>query len=196
MDTLDTFESELVRQIGRPTELRPFVCDGSPLECKAFIVGFNPATNMGTDFWHFWRPNQGFDKSAWLEAYVADRRRRPLSHGKTRRPELSPSRRVMGWILEEASPISVLETNIYATPTRRKEDLASQDRNAEPFDFLLRTIKPTVILVHGKYAAARLRTRGMGAAVVIEKPHFSRGWSQASARELGREIKKICSNRP
>lgn len=192
MDKLDAFEVELACRIAKPTKLRPFVCDGSPLACQAFIVGFNPATSMESDFWHFWSQREGFDKSAWHDEYVADRNRRPLSPGKTRRTEVSPSRRVIEWILEEAAPIKVLETNIYATPTRRKSDLVLGDRDPSTFRFLLRTIKPSVIVVHGNDAIAELRNLEKGQAAVIERRHFSRGWSQAAARELGQQMKEIC----
>ena len=57
---LKQFESEL-RSLTGPSALRPFVCDGSPLTCRVFIVGINPATSMTTDFWQFWRAGTGFD---------------------------------------------------------------------------------------------------------------------------------------
>jgi hypothetical protein len=193
MDKLDSFETELACHIGKPTELRPFVCDGSPLACQAFIVGYNPATNMEADFWHFWSQSTGFDKSAWRDEYVADRNHRPLSPGRTRRTKVSPSRRVIEWILEEAAPVKVLETNIYATPTRRKRELAPEDHDDTPFRFLVSTIKPSVIVVHGNDAISKLRLLERGHATVIERRHFSRGWSQAAARELGRQMKEICS---
>lgn len=191
MTNLDVFEEELARRIGRPTELRPFVCEGSPLDCKAFIVGFNPATAMSADFWNFWSPDQGFDKSAWLAEYLEDRQRRPLKPGKKHRPIVSNSRRVIDWILQEASPVSILETNIYAAPTEAAADLAVTRRLAEPFDFLIDAIKPAVIVVHGKDAATYVQGKDL-ASRIIAVPHFSRGWSQSSARELGQQIKSAC----
>lgn len=80
MTALDDFEKGLISLIGKPTDLRPFVCDGSPLDCKVFSVGFNPATKMSADFWHFWRSGYGFDKSVWLKAYEKDRQDRPLKN--------------------------------------------------------------------------------------------------------------------
>ena len=62
------FEAALAELVGRPSDLRPFVCDGSPLDCEIFIVGANAATAMG-DFWDFWHPGVGMDKAAWFEAY-------------------------------------------------------------------------------------------------------------------------------
>ena len=63
--SLDEFERQLADLLGRPSRARPFVCEGSPLDCEIFIVGFNPATEMG-DFWQFWRTGYGFDKNAWF----------------------------------------------------------------------------------------------------------------------------------
>lgn len=77
--------------MGRPTSLRPFVCDGSPLDCEIFIVGANAATAMG-DFWDFWLPGVGMDKAAWFAAYKAARAQKPLAPGKTRRMAVSPTR--------------------------------------------------------------------------------------------------------
>jgi hypothetical protein len=46
---LREFALGLAAVIGRPSELRPFVCDGSLLDCPVFIVGYNPATRMAGD---------------------------------------------------------------------------------------------------------------------------------------------------
>ena len=56
MDTghLSDFSRGMASLIGKPTDLRPFVCEGSPLGCEAFLVGFNPASEMSIDFWDFW----------------------------------------------------------------------------------------------------------------------------------------------
>lgn len=37
--SLSEFSEALLTHIGKPTDLRPFVCDGSPLDCEALIVG-------------------------------------------------------------------------------------------------------------------------------------------------------------
>lgn len=191
MIALDKFEQELAFLIGNPTDLRPFVCEGSPLNHKAFIVGFNPATEMSADFWSFWRPGYGFDKSAWFTEYLKDRQGRPLKPGKTRRPAISNTRRVIDWILQEASPVQCLETNIYAAPTEQAADLALAHRLTAPIDFLLDSVKPDVVVVHGKDAATHLQDKGI-AARVIAVSHFSRGWSQSDARALGQQIKHEC----
>ena len=191
MIALDKFEQDLAALIGNPTDLRPFVCEGSPLHCNAFIVGFNPATEMSASFWSFWRPGYGFDKSAWFADYLKERQERPLKPGKTRRPAISNTRRVIDWILQEANPVHCLETNIYAAPTEEATELALARRLTAPVDFLIEAVKPKVVVVHGKDAASHLQDKVISARL-IAVPHFSRGWSQASARALGRQIKLAC----
>jgi len=141
---LQQFQSDLEKLIGKPTDLRPFVCEGSPLECKIFIVGFNPATELERSFWSFWQPEYGFQKTEWLKVYKQERRDKPLSPGKTRRNEISNTRRVIEWIIAEAMLVKCLETNIYSKPTEKARDLREQEWATQPFDFLLRTIRPQV----------------------------------------------------
>lgn len=182
------FENQLTKIIGKPTDLRPFVCDGSPLECDVFIVGINPATAMSEDFWQFWRPGYGFDKAAWFKTYKEDRKARPLKEGKTRRNKVSNTRRVIEWILEEASPVRCLETNIYSAPTEAAGDLESLKQVTAALDFLLERINPQIIVAHGKDAVSYIQRKHL-AARVIEVRHFARGWKEADARAIGRQIK-------
>lgn len=184
-----TFEQELAAIVGRPTTLRPFVCSGSPLVCRVFIVGLNPASPMQAGFWDFWRPGTGFDKAAWMDAYLAERAQRPLKPGKTRRPKISPSRAVIDCVVEEIGQAACLETNIYATASEAFCDLESPQRDTRPFDYMLATIQPEVVIVHGNDAVEYLRDKTV-AATVLAVPHFSRGWSHERARELGREVRK------
>jgi hypothetical protein len=70
---IQTFETRLLAIIGKPAAARPFVCDGSPLECEAIIVGANPATEMTADFWDFWCPGEGFQRARWFAQYKRER---------------------------------------------------------------------------------------------------------------------------
>jgi hypothetical protein len=197
---LQEFQSDLEKLIGNPTELRPFVCEGSPLECRIFIVGFNPATNLSRSFWSFWQPGYGFQKTEWFKVYKQERRDKPLSIGKTRRNEISNTRRVIEWIITESIPMKCLETNIYSKPTEQARDLGEQERATQPFDFLLRTIRPAVMLLHGQDAVKHIETKlntqlklnslesvkvEWGNVAVIAVNHLSRGWSEKRAREIG-----------
>jgi hypothetical protein len=44
---------------------RPFVCHGSPLECRVFVVGLNAATRLDQPFTAFWSDETGFDRDAF-----------------------------------------------------------------------------------------------------------------------------------
>jgi hypothetical protein len=187
---LQEFEARLRALIGSPTNLRPFVCDGSPLRCNVFIVGFNPATMISADFWQFWQTDYGFNKTAWFEAYREERRSRPLKAGKKRRNPISNTRRVVEWILDAASPVRCLETNLYAAPTEQATDLISKQRITAPFDFLVASIAPRIIITHGDDAAKHIRSKNVSAKI-ISVSHFSRGWSQECARDLGAKIKTL-----
>ena len=192
MNTLDDFQARLEGAIGRPAKLRPFVCEGSPLDCRVFIVGFNPATEMSADFWEFWKPGYGFNKAVWFDAYKSERLNRPLRPGKTRRNVVSPTRRVIDWICEAASPVRCLETNIYSTATPDMASLNPCDRDAALFGWLVQTIRPSVILAHGK-DACREADRFSERAKILAMPHFSHGWSEAKARDLGAEIRRLAA---
>ena len=188
---LQHFESGLKSLIGDDKNIRPFVCEGSPLACQAFIVGFNPATELTKPFWDFWNSDYGFSKSEWFENYKRERQDKPLASGKTRRATISNTRRVIDWITEAALPVPCLETNLYALATSQATDLATQDRSTEIFDFLLREISPKVLLLHGKDAEQHLKGL-LVSAQVITVPHLSRGWSKIKAKEIGEQIRKAC----
>jgi hypothetical protein len=190
MNELSAFKLELERLIGKKaSHLRPFVCEGSPLDCGVFIVGFNPATKMAGDFWDHWRPGYGFDKAAWLAAYKEQRSLRALKSGKQYRP-VGNARRVIEWVLEEVNPLRCLETNIYAVATAKATELSKRQQDMEPFSFLLERIKPRVVVTHGKAAAEAAKQLGIGKREnLICETHFSRGWSELKARELGQQIR-------
>jgi hypothetical protein len=175
---LAAFERDLRTLMGEQADLRPFVCNGSPLECGVFVVGFNPATEMTGSFWDHWRPGWGFCKEDWLVAYKEDRRNRVQRAGK-RYLELSPTRRGTERILKAFAPIPCLETNIYSTATPRARDLKRGQKDMEIFKFLLNAVKPRVVIAHGRKAAAAAKALGISeSAHLICAKHFSRGLSE------------------
>ena len=207
MDTghLSDFSRGMASLIGKPTDLRPFVCEGSPLGCEAFLVGINPASEMSIDFWDFWSDSYGFDKRAWFERYKVERINRPLKPGKERRNKVSPTRRVIEWILEEAKPTKCLETNIYAKAAEQALDLDERSRITAPFDYLLQQVEPKLVIAYGKDAIKHLQSQGFECEPSVGFPikdamprlwcvdHFSRGWSKEKARGLGLRIRRACS---
>lgn len=193
MNGLEKFEKGLLSLISKPTYLRPFVSDGSPLDCEVFIVGLNPASPMKADFWSFWQSEVGFDKARWFEAYLADRAARPLKPGRKRRNAVSNSRRVIEWLIPALSPAKCLETNIYSAATEELRDLEQERRITAPFDFLIDTIKPAVVIVHGKGAITHLRQKTFPCKV-IEVDHFSRGWNKEDVHALGHQVRAVLDN--
>ena len=133
------FKSGLAKIVGNPcVGLRPFVCDGSPLDCKVFLVGINPATKVHRNFWCFWKDASGFNKEEWLVAYRAARK----NAGKR---ENSPSREIIEQIVKSADSIACLETNLFPEEVSSADYLRDEDPSA--FKFLLQEIQPRVIAV-------------------------------------------------
>jgi hypothetical protein len=200
---LDGFEAALAARIGRPAYVRPFVCEGSPLECRAFVVGSNPATALSLDYWSFWESGYGFRRETWAEASRAQR----CAAGKR---EITPTRRMLGRIVQAAAPVRCLDTNVFSTPTPAERDLPPELRQTGVFELVLEAVRPAAILVHGKEAREHLR-RLLGAELATESfepvrapwgtvrvravRHLSRGWSYAGAEALGRELREAAEER-
>jgi len=138
----------------RPPDSRPFVCNGDPYECKAFIVGCNPASGLRkSSFWEYWPDDDetGFKREEWLRAYESER---PLSR----------TRQNINLIVSRAGaqphPVKVLETNVYSIPTPSERELrgilkqmdGGVESAAAIFVRLLVEVKPKVIFLHGQTA--------------------------------------------
>jgi hypothetical protein len=160
--------------------LRPFVCDGSPLDCDAFIVGANPATSV--PFWPYWHDTTGFDRRSWLQDYEQIR-------VATAKPPRSRTRDQIDRVVASAAPTKCLETNAYASPSSAIADLKNASRSTALITFLVDAIRPKVILAHGREAQAAIDNVDVGAAMVLRSRHLSRV-SYATAEDLGRQIRK------
>ncbi|MCT8161547.1 hypothetical protein [Pseudoruegeria sp. SHC-113] len=156
---MNDFVEQLAAIIGKPSTQRPFVCDGFPSSCPVWIVGYNAATSGG-DWWRFWSSENGFDLASWRSEYDAERKGRGKGPSATR---LRIDR------VKVAIP-DILETNIFATPSTRMENMPSS--KTEAFDLLLATFKPKTIIAHGVPAANHLA--GWFGGELIVCPHFSR----------------------
>ncbi|TDF66048.1 hypothetical protein [Cupriavidus sp. L7L] len=188
---LTTFENDLKAVIGHPTTLRPFVCNGSPLDCTVFLVGLNPATKLKAGFWDFWVPGVGFDREAWFKTYVDERVAAGPNPGKTRVTKASRTRRLINHMIEGAGSVKVLETNIYSTEKASLSDLHPNEKETAPFDFLLGRIKPRLLVAFGIDAHRHLAKQKLDAKV-LEIPHFAdreAGWSNDKAFKLGEQVK-------
>lgn len=119
-----------------PPNSRPFLCEGSPLDCELFIVGNNPGTE--TPFWDYWELPYGCRKSAWLADFW-----------KRHKGERKPVRANMEIIIGQLGGQKYLETNAYAPWSKWTSDLKGNQLSTEIFEFLLRTIQPRLIFAHG-----------------------------------------------
>lgn len=134
---LSKFRSDLTELMVKPN-LRPFLCNGSPLACTTFIVGFNPATSLDGSFWDYWNDVSGYDKPAMMRDYL---KTRGLSKPKGVRARIER-------IVDQLPQGACLETNICSTPTKKMEHLDRSHRTTEIFEFLLRRLKPSLIYAH------------------------------------------------
>ena len=117
-----------------------FLCDGSPLTCRIFLVGINPAREIEESFWDFWDDSRGFRRVEFI------RKLKELPGGLTR------TRKYIEIVAAAARPREILETNIYPYAKPRAGDLTAEQKRTDAFDYLLHTIKPRVILAHGDEA--------------------------------------------
>lgn len=214
--SLAAFETELFAVLGASPDARPFVCHGSPIECDVFIVGTNPAT-AAVPFWAFWSAERGFDYDAWLAEY---QRQRQVPDGPRKRSAMSPTRRMITRFtqaIHTQTAHRVLETNVFAKPTRRAADLAEDARDARAFEFLLRKLKPRVLVVHGGDARelvprllqpeARLRelpasdqvlrpvSTAWGEPMVAYTHHFAYQWSAVKMDAFAQRVIEVLPRR-
>jgi len=63
MLTLEDFDKK-IRELPEHHEARPFLCEGSPIGCKIFLIGLNPSTPIS--FWPYWSVEYGCKKKEWL----------------------------------------------------------------------------------------------------------------------------------
>ena len=132
-----------LREIIDPCEgLRPFVCRGFPLECKVFLVGYNPATSDLPDFWQFFGED-GFDKDLWLRKYKEERIR-------LGRPPVSNTRQRMDALVENIRSSRCLETNLYPKPSASAGELRMEFKDPRVLEFLLEKINPRVIVAYNR----------------------------------------------
>ena len=202
---LTDFSKELhLRLLGNPSQ-RPFVCEGNPLECEIFIVGFNPATEMTRLFLDDWDDYYGFNKSKWLKHYIDERASIPLDPTKKKRNKISNSRSRIEWITETVSGTKCLETNLYSKATKTAKSLKPLDRDIEIFKFLFNSIKPKVLFLHGievrqeieKIFSFKLPENIFSKCEIFEhkltiipKKHLSRGWSKENTINFANEINR------
>ncbi|MBM5574928.1 hypothetical protein [Deefgea sp. CFH1-16] len=190
------FDQELRELIGVKHDARPFLCEGLPFGCPIFLVGINPGKN--SEFWPHWNAIKGCNKRGWMEDYCA-------KHGR-----LSPTRARIERLFKAMGTLRCLETNIFPFASPRESDLDASLRNTRVFDFLLKSIRPQVMFVHGATAIEHLvkltgsnLPKGQFTTVtylgntfeIFAGNHLSYQWSYAEVDDLGRILADRCSEK-
>ena len=203
------FENNLRERLKNYEKPRPLICEGNPLDCEIFIVRINAATEMNSYFWSFLSNEKGFKKSEWLKSYILERKLKPLKPNKTRRNKLSNTRQRIEWIIESIKPIKTLETNLFVKATPTADELKSEDRKSSVFEYILETIKPKILFIHGnevieyfeklygiKIKKGKVNTYEiLGTKTnILAMNHLSRGWSKQKSIELGKLLKSEIKN--
>ena len=135
-EQLREFRSELGKLLPSPSSW-PFICEGSPLECRIFIVGTNWVKEVEKSFWNFWSNSGGLNRNKLI------RELERLPGG------LTTTRKNIEIVARAAGPTITLDTNIWLKRTLTVADLPKEDKNTDVIDYLLKTIRPKVVLAHG-----------------------------------------------
>ena len=168
----------------------PFLCRGSPLTCRIFIVGVNPARQVEEPFWSFWTDSRGFRKKEFV---------RELEELPGR---LTRTRKYIEIFTAAAGTKDTLETNIYPYATKRVRDLTAEQKRTDIFEYLLHTIKPRIVLACGDEAKQFFSERGItlvedrlksinldGLRIkLLPRKHLPYHTSHEEARKIGQKL--------
>lgn len=190
---MPTFAHEIRKIVSVPCFGRPFICAGRPEECSTLVIGENPASEVGVDWWKFWDDDAGFAYQDWMEAY--DRAR-----VKCGAVPVSATRRRLNRL--RVHGIVCLETNAFANEGRRNG--VGNQANTALIQIALSAL-PSLryVIAHGKKAHAVIEAMTMDCLnriKVFRTRHF-RLESYATIDQIACEIRKIdqaraegCSN--
>lgn len=99
---------------------------------------------------------------------------------------------MLGWILDGLPGVKALETNISPVPTSSASELEAHHRTPPVLEFLIKAVKPKIILAHGEEAVAAINpllTSAGHTAIVLSSKHL-RFWSRERANEISTDIQR------
>jgi hypothetical protein len=140
--TLRSFKERLENLVPSPPSWL-FVYEGSPFDCRVFLIGANPARTTGRPFWKtYWTDEVGLNKAKLLGDLEA------LDGKLTRtRKKIEELRGLIG------APL--LDANVHSRNTARQRDLTRNDAEEAPMlDSLIDLIHPDIVVAHGRRAFA------------------------------------------
>lgn len=187
----------VANEVNKEEDIRPFLCEGLPLECPIMLVGINPSKSA--PFLDHWSAVNGCDKQGWMKKYLAINGR------------CSPTRHRIERLVKAIAPVRCLETNIFTHLSLTEKGVL--DRDTRVFDFLLKMVRPGVMFVHGKSGVEHLRKLTNSTIPfqklnklncpldqydkvkfdgftfdVIAGPHLAYGWSYDRVEALGKSL--------
>ena len=173
------FTLGLSQILPKPCFDRPFVCVGQPETCTAVLIGENPATTIGVDWWTFWNDDTGFDFDRWDELYRESRRRQ----GKS---EISPTRRRINRLRHAG--VKCLEANSFMN--ERLLGHGAGKSNADLLDHAIGSLPNiSAVIAHGNEAQAFVASMKAPARIRIFATKHFRLLSYAAIDELAAQIR-------
>lgn len=140
------------------------MCEGNPDQCTVVVVGENPATELGVDWWQHWDESRGFLFAEWTAAYEESRR----GGGK---PAVSPTRLRLDRLRKHG--VRCLETNVFFN--ERLKGPGEGWSNSDLLDFALSSLHGLrFVIAHGRIAQEYLQGKTLPRTVlkVFRTKHF------------------------
>jgi len=127
--------------INQTVSNRPFMCDGSPLNCDVLVIGYNPSTS--TPFTPFWTVTNGCDKEGWLKEYA-----------KKNNINMKPTRKRLEILSKNIQSVGngkhkLLEANLYPYGAPSKAKLPKGLHDTKWIKYLLDTLDYKAIIALG-----------------------------------------------
>jgi hypothetical protein len=179
LGVLKSIVDQIHSLIAKPCFTRPFVCDGLPEQCAAIVIGENPVTPLGTDWWSFWDDRKGFDLQNFELFYENERKHQ----GKG---PVSNTRRRLNRI--RVSGLKCLETNAYSNEGPGGHGSGGKSNTILLDMFLTEIPRLKAVIAHGRVAEAFLRAKSLPAGV---SKHYMRSFRQESYEKVDQLVKDV-----
>jgi len=164
--------------------IRPFTCDGNPLDCNVIITGLNPGTDTKVRFSDCWMPDSvGFD----------------LKNFRAAMGKVTPTTKKIDDIILCVPNAKFLVTNLSPWPgeTEKKTDRTTKRlKTGQAFlSFLLRAIPHGVVVAHHRYYLTKRKVSNLVPPDALRYNHFSPQGGEKSAEEIAQDINEALRRR-
>ena len=201
---LKKFRTEMQQRLSEQqldnVKVRPFICSGSPLNCKIMMVGYNPAREVNLDVFDadIWHDDIGFDRESFAEHYDIASYNDDLQWNRNHIFQQN--------LIDEISNHPVIETYLYSVITAKKTLLSPQHKHTHVFDWLYSILKPVLVITQNidviKYferEANKTLVRNTFNAiiyrdlhcVILPISHLSKKWNDTEMYHLKEEIDEL-----